>query len=212
MIVENLSRIRHAIGDRSCELVAVSKQQPDALIDEALASGLRVFGENRVQEAYTHWEKRRLLFPDLKLHLIGPLQSNKAEDAVALFDMIHSVDRPKIALALGEAMRKRGKSLPCFIQINTGNEPQKSGIGFDALADFLHFCRTEAKIEIIGLMCIPPVDDDPAIHFAAMQQAAKNHALPCLSMGMSNDYETAMQYGATHLRIGSALFARRMKG
>ena len=190
-------------------LIAVSKNQPDELIDAALQAGQRVFGENRVQEAQRHWQHRRALYPDLQLHLIGPLQSNKAADAVALFDVIHTIDRPKIATVLDAEMQRQQRFLPCFIQVNVGEEPQKSGIAPTELADFIAFCRTETQLNIIGLMCIPPADTAPDPYFSRMQSWARQYALPHLSMGMSDDYRIALQHGATHIRIGSRLFGAR---
>ena len=199
---------RRALSD--IELVAVSKQQPDDKIDAAVALGHRVFGENRVQEATQRWAHRKTDFPDLSLHLIGPLQSNKATEAVALFDVIEVIDRPKIAKAISDECKKQQKSLSCLIQVNTGLEPQKSGIAPNEIGDFLAFCQTEAKLPITGLMCIPPADEEPAPHFALLAKYAKMHNLSVLSMGMSGDYETAIQLGATHIRVGSALFGTRL--
>jgi pyridoxal phosphate enzyme (YggS family) len=191
------------------QLIAVSKQQSDDAIDAVLNTGHRVFGENRVQEAYSHWADKRNLYPDLQLHLIGPLQSNKAAEAVALFDMIHTVDREKIARALHDEMQKQKRAVPCLIQVNTGEEPQKAGIMPDALADFIDFCRHETQLNIVGLMCIPPVDAPPALHFLLLRKLAAQHGLPHLSMGMSDDYHTALRCGASFIRVGSALFGAR---
>ena len=190
-------------------LIAVSKQQPEARIDSALKEGLRVFGENRVQEAQQRWQPRRPLYPDLELHLIGPLQSNKAADAVALFDILHTIDRPKIAKAVKQEMDKQNRQLPCFIQVNTGEEPQKTGIAPKEIPDFLAFCRSEIGLNIAGLMCIPPVDEEAAMHFALLKTYAKQQSLAKLSMGMSGDFEQAIAFGATHIRVGSALFGER---
>jgi PLP dependent protein len=190
-------------------LIAVSKLQPEARIDSALEAGLRIFGENRVQEAQGRWQSRRPYFPDLELHLIGPLQSNKAVDAVALFDIIHTVDRPKIARALKKEMDKQNRHLPCFIQVNTGDEPQKGGISPTEILDFHHFCSSEIGLDIIGLMCIPPIDEEAAMHFALLRTLADKLSLSKLSMGMSRDYEEAIAFGATHIRVGSALFGAR---
>ena len=191
------------------ELIAVSKQQPEARIESALNEGFRVFGENRVQEAQGRWQPHRPFFPDLKLHLIGPLQSNKAGDAVALFDVIHTLDRPKIARALKTEMDNQNRPLPCFIQVNTGEEPQKAGVLPQEVPDFYHFCSSEIGLDIIGLMCIPPIDEEAAMHFALLRTLADKLSLPKLSMGMSNDYEEAIAFGATHIRVGSALFGAR---
>jgi pyridoxal phosphate enzyme (YggS family) len=190
-------------------LIAVSKLQPEVRIDSALEAGLRIFGENRVQEAQGRWQSRRPYFPDLELHLIGPLQSNKAVDAVALFDIIHTVDRPKIARALKKEMDKQNRHLPCFIQVNTGDEPQKGGISPLEVLDFHHFCSSEIGLDIIGLMCIPPIDEEAAMHFALLRTLADKLSLSKLSMGMSSDYEEAIAFGATHIRVGSALFGAR---
>ena len=190
-------------------LIAVSKRQPDDRIDAALAAGHRVFGENRVQEAQQRWSDRRAAVPDLTLHLIGPLQTNKAGDAVALFDVIEIVDRPKLARALAAEMTRQGRHLPCYIQVNTGEEPQKSGI-MPAEADaFIAFCRDECGLDIVGLMCIPPQDEEAAMHFALLQTIAARNGLSGLSMGMSGDYEEAVSFGATSVRVGSAIFGAR---
>ena len=190
-------------------LIAVSKLQPEVRIDSALEAGLRIFGENRVQEAQGRWQSRRPYFPDLELHLIGPLQSNKVVDAVALFDIIHTVDRPKIARALKKEMDKQNRHLPCFIQVNTGDEPQKGGISPLEVLDFHHFCSSEIGLDITGLMCIPPIDEEAAMHFALLRTLADKLSLSKLSMGMSSDYEEAIAFGATHIRVGSALFGAR---
>ncbi len=191
------------------DLIAVSKRQPQEKLQEALETGHRIFGENRVQEAQKHWSALKPNYPDLELHLIGPLQTNKIKDALALFDAIHTVDREKLARKLGHELENQGKSIPCFIQVNTGEEPQKSGITPKDLPDFLKFCRVEAKLDIIGLMCIPPIDDPPAVHFAFLQKLAREHNLKQLSMGMSSDYQKAIPLGATHIRVGTALFGER---
>ena len=211
MIHDKLSHIKKTlVGYPHTTLIAVTKQQSDVAIDEVLAYGQRHFGENRVQEAYHHWQSRRALYPDLVLHLIGPLQSNKAREAVALFDVIHTIDREKIVIALSQEMKKQQRQLPCLIQVNTGNEPQKSGVNFDELSDFLQFCQHEHDLTIQGLMCIPPVEDNPIAHFKLLQQAARAHNLSKLSMGMSEDYEAALTCGATFIRIGSGLFGSRV--
>jgi len=192
------------------ELIAVSKQQPEARIDSALGAGLRIFGENRVQEAQERWLSRRAHFPDLELHLIGPLQSNKAGDAVALFDIIHTLDRPKIAKVVKQEMDKQNRQLTCFIQVNTGEEPQKAGVTPVEAADFLAYCHADIGLNICGLMCIPPIDEEAAMHFALLKNLADRLALPQLSMGMSGDFEEAIRFGATHVRLGSALFGGRL--
>ena len=214
MFLEVQNKIRKATRNvgrdpNHIELIAVSKQQPEARIERALNEGFRVFGENRVQEAQGRWEPRRPFFPDLKLHLIGPLQSNKAGDAVALFDIIHTLDRPKIARALKTEMDNQNRPLPCFIQVNTGNEPQKAGVLPKELPDFHHFCHSEIGLDIVGLMCIPPIHEEAVMHFALLKTLADELSLSKLSMGMSGDYEDAISLGATHIRVGSALFGAR---
>jgi pyridoxal phosphate enzyme (YggS family) len=190
-------------------LIAVSKQQPDDRIDAALAAGQRVFGENRVQEARARWEARRAQYTDLELHLIGPLQTNKVKEAVALFDAIHTLDRPKLAAALMAEMAKQGRRLTLFAEVNTGEEPQKAGLTPAALPEFLTACVRDYQLPVSGLMCIPPIHEPPALHFALLSNLAKTAALPLLSMGMSDDFETAVRCGATHIRIGTALFGVR---
>lgn len=189
-------------------LVAVTKTQPEEKILEILATGQRVFGENRVQEAEGRWSGRRGAYPDLELHLIGPLQTNKAEDAVRLFDVIETLDRPKLADALAKAMAKVGRSLPVLIQVNTGEEPQKAGVAPQHLPELLQYARGKG-LDVQGLMCIPPVDEPPGPHFALLSRLAEEAGLPLLSMGMSSDYATAARFGSTHVRVGSALFGPR---
>lgn len=208
--IDDAARTAHR-QPQDIELIAVSKQQPEDRIDAALADGFRVFGENRVQEAQTRWANRRTLFPELRLHLIGPLQSNKAADAVQLFDYIHTVDREKIAKHLSQEMARQHKQSDCFIQVNTGEEPQKAGISPSELADFTAFCQHDQKLSIIGLMCIPPIDENPAIHFGFLSHLASQLGLAKLSMGMSADFDTAIRFGATHIRVGSAIFGDRPK-
>ena len=190
-------------------LVAVSKRQPADRIDAALAAGHRLFGENRVQEAQQRWQHRRDTHPDLALHLIGPLQTNKAAEAVALFDVIEVVDRPKLARMLGQEMDRQGRHLPCYVQVNTGEEEQKSGVLPDEADAFIVQCRDEFGLNIIGLMCIPPQDEEPAMHFALLRTIAARNSLPRLSMGMSGDFEEAVAFGATSVRVGSAIFGAR---
>ncbi|MBU6371829.1 MAG: YggS family pyridoxal phosphate-dependent enzyme [Alphaproteobacteria bacterium] len=190
-------------------LVAVSKQQPDDRIDAALAAGLRVFGENRVQEAQARWGPRRAGAPDLHLRLIGPLQTNKAEDAVALFDAIDSVDRPKLAHALAAAMAKLGRRPDVLIQVNTGEEPQKAGVAPAEADALIALARDTLNLPVRGVMCIPPVDEEPAMHFALLAKIAARNGLPEISMGMSDDFERAVTFGATMVRVGSALFGAR---
>ena len=190
-------------------LVVVSKTfEADAILP-VIEAGQRVFGENRVQEAAGKWPALKARHPDIELHLIGPLQSNKTKEAVALFDCIQSVDRPKIARAIAEEMKRQGKRLDLFVQVNTGEEPQKAGVLPRDLPGFLSLCRDELKLEIAGLMCIPPVDEEPAVHFAFLAKLARENGLAHLSMGMSSDFETAVEFGATHVRVGSAIFGGR---
>ena len=190
-------------------LVAVSKTHPAASVREALAAGHRVFGENRVQEAQAKYPALREAFPDLALHLIGPLQTNKVRDAVALFDVIESVDRPRLAEALAREMERSGRRLPCLIEVNTGEEPQKSGVMPAAADDFIVECRDRLGLPIVGLMCVPPLDEEPAPHFALLREIARRTGLELLSMGMSADFETAIRFGATHVRVGTAIFGAR---
>ena len=190
------------------ELIAVSKTHPADAIMPLLEAGHRSFGENRVHEAEAKWPALRERFPDVRLHLIGQLQSNKAEEAVALFDAIHSVDRPSLVVALGKAVEKSGRRPVCFVQVNIGDEPQKGGCPTAELPALLDQCR-EAGLEIEGLMCIPPADVEPAPYFALLAKLARRHGLPGLSMGMSGDFETAVTTGATHVRVGTALFGAR---
>ena len=190
-------------------LVAVSKTHGADRVREFLEVGHRVFGENRVQEAEGKFPELKAAYPDLELHLIGPLQTNKARDAVALFDVIQSVDRDRLAAALVKEMEKLGRRPACYIQVNTGEEPQKAGILPKDVDAFVAQCRDQYKLPVVGLMCIPPVDEEPALHFALLAKMAARNGLTKLSMGMSADYETAVRLGATHVRVGSALFGAR---
>lgn len=190
-------------------LVAVSKKQPDARIDAALAAGYRVFGENRVQEAEARWRPRRRDYPDLEVRLVGPLQTNKAEAAVALFDVIETLDRDKLAQALVKAMEKTARRPRLYVQVNTGEEPQKAGLVPAELPSFLERLRDRYALEIEGLMCIPPVEEPASLHFALLAKLARDHGLSKLSMGMSADYPLAVGLGATSVRVGSALFGPR---
>ncbi len=190
-------------------LVAVSKTFDAHAIRPVLEAGQRVFGENRVQESAGKWPQLRAAFPDVELHLIGPLQSNKARQAVDLFDVVQTLDRPKIVRALGEAAAAAGKSLKVFAQVNTGDEAQKAGCALDGLADLLTLVGEQPALHLQGLMCIPPVDDEPSLHFALLSELAREHGLSGLSMGMSGDFETAIRLGATHVRVGSAIFGAR---
>lgn len=204
MITDNLSSIQKTLNGYDPTLIAVSKKQPDYKIEAALKAGISIFGENRVQEAMERWGSRKAQYPDLELHLIGPLQTNKVKQAVSLFDTIHTLDREKLA----REIVKHSPDMTCFIQVNVGDEPQKAGIARQDLSDFYNFCNN-LNMNIIGLMCIPPQGDDPAPHFEWMQTQAKNLNLPYLSMGMSSDYRTALEHGATHIRIGTAVFGPR---
>ena len=190
-------------------LIAVSKTFEAGDIEPVIEAGQRVFGENRVQEAKSKWPDMLLRWPGIELHLIGPLQSNKAAEAVALFNAIHTIDRTKIAEAIAREMRKQGRAPKLFIQVNTGREPQKAGIDPAAADAFIHTCRDTHRLEIEGLMCIPPIDDDPRPHFNLLAEIARRNGLKSLSMGMSSDYTTAIACGATHIRVGSAIFGDR---
>jgi len=193
-------------------LIAVSKTHPAEAIEPVLEAGQRLFGENRVQEAQDKWPDLRERYPDVELHLIGQLQSNKAEDAAALFNVIHSLDRPSLLKALAKAYDKLGKRVPCFIQVDVGEEDQKGGCAIADLPGLIEHAR-EAEIPLLGLMCIPPADKEPAPFFALLGELARRHEPEPgawgLSMGMSGDYETAIMLGATHIRVGSALFGAR---
>ena len=190
-------------------LIAVSKTFGPEHILPVLDAGQRLFGENRVQEAKAKWPELRARYPDIELHLIGPLQSNKTREAVALFDAIHTVDRPKIARAIAEEQARQEKRLKLFVEVNTGEEPQKAGVLPKEAAAFVAHCRDDLGLEIAGLMCIPPVDEEPAVHFAFLAKLARDLGLPELSMGMSSDFETAAGFGATYVRVGSAIFGTR---
>ena len=216
--VENLRQVRTDISSAAREagrepdtvtLVAVSKTFEALEIRPVLEAGQRVFGENRVQEAQAKWPGLREDFPGIELHLIGPLQSNKAAEAVALFDVIETVDRQKIAVELAKEMRKQGREPRLYVQVNTGREPQKAGIDPQDAVAFVEKCRTELGLAIEGLMCIPPADENPGPHFALLEKLARQAGVEKLSMGMSADYATAIAMGATHVRVGSAIFGNR---
>ena len=192
----------------SITLIAVSKTHGADAIQPLIDAGQRVFGENRVQEAQGKWPALKAAHPDIELHLIGQLQSNKAEEAVALFDCIHSLDRPSLLTALARAMDKAGRRVPCFVQVNIGDEPQKGGCPIAEVPAFLESVRA-ADIPLAGLMCIPPADTEAAPFFALLAKLAAEHGLTGLSMGMSGDYDTAVMLGATHVRVGTALFGSR---
>ena len=194
-------------GD-SVTLIAVSKTHGAPEIEQALVAGQRHFGENRVQEAGDKWPALKAKTPDICLHLIGPLQTNKVSDALALFDVIHTLDRPKLAEKLADELSKRPRPLSCFIQVNTGREPQKAGTDPMEADAFIAACRA-MPFELKGLMCIPPVDEQAGLHFAFLREIALRNNLTQLSMGMSDDFETAIAFGATHVRVGSAIFGAR---
>lgn len=206
-IIDRTARLTGRSGD-DVRLIAISKTQPIAAIRPLLLAGHRDFGENRVQEAQEKWPALKAEFPDILLHCVGQLQSNKAADAVALFDVIHSLDRPSLVRALAHAMDARGRRLPCFVQVNIGDEAQKGGCPIADLPDLLGKAR-DADIEVAGLMCVPPATVEAAPYFALLAKMARDHGLSQLSMGMSGDYETAIMLGATHVRIGTALFGAR---
>lgn len=199
----------HGRKAEAVTLIAVSKTFEADEIRPVLEAGQRVFGENRVQEAVAKWPGLRGSFAGIELHLIGPLQSNKAKEAVAIFDVIHTIDREKIAHALKAEMEAQGRNLPCYIQVNTGEEPQKAGIAPKEADAFIRLCREEIGLNVVGLMCIPPVEEAPGPHFALLQKIAQRNGLAQLSMGMSADYDTAVGFGATHVRVGSAIFGGR---
>jgi pyridoxal phosphate enzyme (YggS family) len=209
-----LARIAAAAADAkrnaaAVRLIAVTKTFGPEHIQPVLDAGHRLFGENRVQEARGKWPALRARYPDLQLHLIGPLQSNKAKDAVALFDAIHTIDRPKIAMAVADQIAKQRKRLQLFIQVNTGEEPQKAGVLPRETEGLLRYCRDELALDVAGLMCIPPLDEEPGVHFAFLAKLARELGLQQLSMGMSADFEKAIAFGATHVRIGSEIFGAR---
>jgi len=217
-ITANLAAVRERIAGAAraakrdpaeVTLVAVSKTHAAARIAAALAAGHRVFGENRVQEAAAKWPELRRAWPGIELHLVGPLQTNKTKEAVALFDVIETVDRPKLAQALAAEMQRSGRRPACYIQVNTGEEPQKAGIAPAAADEFIGVCRDGLGLPVVGLMCIPPVDEEPSLHFALLAKIARRNGLAVLSMGMSADYEIAIAFGATHVRVGTAVFGAR---
>lgn len=217
-IAQNIKNIEKKIDQsaKACgrdadhiHLVAVSKKQPASRIDEAIKAGHKVFGENRVQEAYEHWEERKKEYPEVKLHMIGPLQTNKVKDAVRLFDCFETLDRHKLAKKLADEMAAQGKDLPCFIQVNTGKEKQKFGVLPEHASEFYDYCRYECGLDIKGLMCIPPVDASASLHFALLKKLADEIGLSELSMGMSADFEQAIPHGASYVRVGTSLFGDR---
>lgn len=191
------------------ELVAVTKTVAAPVIAEAIASGQRCFGENRVQEAHAKWPALKERHPDIELHLIGPLQTNKVREAVALFDVIETLDRPKLARALAEEMMRSGMRPRLFVQVNTGEEPQKAGVPPGETESFIALCRDTFALAVDGLMCIPPLDEEPAMHFALLAKIAEKTGIKELSMGMSGDFARAISFGATYVRIGTAIFGAR---
>lgn len=219
-VAAHLSEVK-ALIDAACKkaqrapdqvtLVAVSKTHAADRVRAALLAGHRVFGENRVQEAEDKWPALRAEFADITLHLIGPLQSNKVKHAVATFDVIETVDREKLARALAREFSAQDKHLPVFVQINTGEEEQKAGVAPAAADAFIALCRDELGLNVQGLMCIPPFDEEPSMHFALLSKIAARNGLTNLSMGMSGDFETAIELGASHVRVGTAIFGARDK-
>ena len=191
------------------ELIAVSKTFGAEAIEPVITAGQRVFGENRVQESLGKWPGLKAKYPDIKLHLIGPLQTNKVRDAIGLFDCIQTLDRPKLARALAKEMEQQGLRPELFVQVNTGEEEQKAGVLPAEADEFIAFCRDECGLQPIGLMCIPPFDEEPSLHFSLLAKIAARNGLSALSMGMSSDFETAVEFGATHVRVGSAIFGAR---
>jgi pyridoxal phosphate enzyme (YggS family) len=220
-VAANLARTRERIAasaiaverdPAAVTLIAVSKTQPAARVAMALVAGHRSFGENRVQEAQGKWPSLRAEYPDVALHLIGPLQTNKVKAAVALFDVIQTLDRPKLAHALAAEMQASGRRPPCFVEVNIGEEPQKAGVLPAELPQFLSLCQGELDLPVVGLMCIPPHEEQPAPHFALLAKLAARYRLEQLSMGMSADFEDAVALGATSVRVGTALFGARPAG
>ncbi len=205
-----LARIAAAAPDPArVTLVAVTKGQPVHRIEAAIEAGQRVFGENRVQEAAAKWPALRERYPHIALHLIGPLQTNKVPEAVALFDVIETVDRPTLAGRLAQEMARTDRRLPCLVQVNTGEEPQKAGASPDQADGLIRECRETFGLDLVGLMCLPPVDEEPALHFALLREIARRNGLTRLSMGMTADFEIALRFGATHVRVGTAVFGPR---
>ena len=202
------AEVAHGRPKGQVKMIAVSKVQPNARVEKVLAQGQRIFGENRVQEAAGKWPEFRAMFTGIDLHLIGPLQTNKARQAIELFDAIHSLDRPKLAKTLARLAQEIGRCPDLFVQINTGKEEQKAGIIPEAADEFIAECRS-MDLPVKGVMCIPPVHETPALHFALLAKIAQRNGLGGLSMGMSADFEMAIGFGATHVRVGSAIFGAR---
>ena len=201
----------HLKQKKNVEIIAISKRQPLEKLVAALNIGHKIFGENQVQETLSKWPILKKNFQNIELHLVGPLQSNKVKDAISIFDFIQTVDREKIAKALKEEEENLKKKISYMIQINTGKEPQKSGVMPDDADDFFKYCKEDLKLNIQGLMCIPPYGEDSSIHFAYLRKKNLEYKLPYLSMGMSEDYEKAITFGATHIRIGTAIFGERQE-
>ncbi len=201
--------VRAGRAPQDVTLIAVSKVQPDGRVRAVLEAGHRIFGENRVQEAEDRWPPLRQEYDGVRLHLIGPLQTNKLGRALALFEAIHSLDRDSLARKLAAAVQARGACPTLFVEVNTGDEPQKAGVAPAGLETFLDACRRDYDLPVAGLMCIPPADEDPGPHFALLARLAAGHGLGGLSMGMSGDFELAIAHGATHVRVGSAIFGAR---
>jgi PLP dependent protein len=217
-IAGNLAAVRRRIaeaagaagrGPADITLVAVSKTHDAGAVARAIAAGQRVFGENRVQEAQAKYPPLKATHRDLVLHLIGPLQTNKVKEAVALFDVIETLDRPRLAEALARELERSPRRPQLFIQVNTGEEPQKAGVLPREADAFIADCHTRLGLAVAGLMCIPPVDEEPSLHFALLREIARRHGIGALSMGMSGDYEIAIRFGATHVRVGTAIFGAR---
>lgn len=217
-VIEALARVKaeiaraekdHGRKAASVTLVAVSKTMPATRIRSALVAGHRVFGENRVQEGKEKWPGLRAEFPGIELHLIGPLQTNKVKEAVALFDVIETLDREKLAVELAKEIGRTGRAPKLYVQVNTGAEPQKAGILPGEADDFIRLCRESHGLIVSGLMCIPPAGEPPSPHFALLAEIARRNGIAALSMGMSTDYDPAIQLGATHVRVGSAIFGAR---
>lgn len=217
-IADQLAAVRREIAEAavdcgrepaSVRLVAVSKTHGEDAVRAALAAGQTVFGENKVQEAKAKFTGLRIEFPDLRLHLVGPLQTNKVKDAVATFDVIESLDRPKLAQALADEMAAANRRPELLVQVNTGEEPQKAGVLPLEADAFIDDCIKRLGLPVVGLMCVPPVDEEPAMHFALLREIAKRHGLARLSMGMSGDFPTAVRFGATDVRVGTAIFGAR---
>ncbi len=212
ILQENIekARLKSELAADKVNLIAVSKMHPPVHIEKALKAGHRIFGENKVQEAAKKWPALREKYKNIELHMIGPLQTNKVGQMLQHFDVLHSLDRPKLARVLAKEMDKQGKRIDCFIQLNTGNEDQKSGHDPEKAGKFIQYCQDELDLPVVGLMCIPPIDQDPEVHFGFLLKLAQDYGLKCLSMGMSSDYRQAVRFGSTHVRIGTSIFGPRV--